>query len=129
MYFELSHDDGRLINLFLSIETPCLGHIHSNPKKPNEPHCHALTTTAQLSYASPALLADSTKPNISLLQDMPGAMLDRLLNLSSALCSDEEVTPVQAWNYLRSQPHFDFLETQSLQTLANKLREAVKCHG
>ncbi len=56
-------------------------------------------------------------------------MLDSLLALSSQLCADGEVTPVQAWNYIRSQPGFETLDVLRLRMLADSLGHAIKCHG
>lgn len=62
-------------------------------------------------------------------QDAPAAMLDRLLNLSPILSSDGEITPIQAWNYIRAQPYFGGLKPRLLMKLGDRLRVAVKCHG
>jgi hypothetical protein len=62
-------------------------------------------------------------------RDVPAVVLESLLSLSSELASDREVTPVQAWNYIRCRPQFGGLEVGSLARLARKLRDAVKCHG
>lgn len=57
-------------------------------------------------------------------------MLENLLSLSTEVCvSDDQITPVQAWNMIRSQPHFGGYELHSLQALAETLREVIKCHG
>ncbi|UKZ80779.1 hypothetical protein TrVFT333_008544 [Trichoderma virens FT-333] len=59
----------------------------------------------------------------------PAAVLDRLLNLAPSVSADGDVTPIQAWHYIRRQPHFGGFEMQSLNKLAERLREAAKCHG
>lgn len=57
-------------------------------------------------------------------------MLENLLALSTEVCaSDDQITPVQAWNLIRSQPHFGGFELQALQTLAETLRDIIACHG
>ena len=62
-------------------------------------------------------------------QEAPAAMLERLLNLSPILSSDGEITPIQAWNYIRAQPYFTGLKPRLLGKLGERLRSAVKCHG
>lgn len=59
----------------------------------------------------------------------PKELLNRLLDLSSSLCPEDEITPTQAWEYIRAQTNFGGLELYKFQALAGKLREAVKCHG
>lgn len=57
-------------------------------------------------------------------------MLENLLALSKEVCaSDDQITPVQAWNLIRSQPHFGGFELSGLQTLAETLRDIISCHG
>lgn len=51
------------------------------------------------------------------------------MGLSTALCSDQDVSPTQAWNYIRGRPLFGGLEAQHLGKLAVALRDTVKCHG
>lgn len=57
-------------------------------------------------------------------------MLENLLALSSQVgVSDDQITPVQAWNLIRYQPHFGGFEISALRTLAETLRDTIKCHG
>lgn len=61
---------------------------------------------------------------------LPAAMLENLLALSADVCpSDDKITPVQAWNLIRSQPYFGGFELSGLRTLAVVLRDVIKCHG
>ncbi|KAI5459240.1 hypothetical protein BGZ63DRAFT_390550 [Mariannaea sp. PMI_226] len=110
----------------LTLERPCLGHIHGDPSKPNEPSGHALTTSAVLLSTCPSQSPNDLTPSF---QNAPAALLDRLLTLSPSLSPDGEMTPVQAWNYIRRQPLFGGLNTRDLWALTGELREAVKCHG
>ncbi|KEY72616.1 hypothetical protein S7711_06252 [Stachybotrys chartarum IBT 7711] len=119
----------------LKIEEPCLGHLHGDPQKPNDPTGHALTASAQLAcisnhstsatqraYLSPPA---TTTPYLS----APEAMLERLLSLAPDLSCDGEITPIQAWNIIRSRPQFAGLDVQKLYMLSEALRKSVKCHG
>jgi len=55
--------------------------------------------------------------------------LERLLNFSQNLDLDGEVTPVQAWNYIRRHPAFEDIDIERLRTLTAKLVKAVVCYG
>jgi hypothetical protein len=126
----------------LALERPCLGHVHGNLDKPDEPGGHALTATAHLlaidsdpkhalchtSLPGSPARAQPTKGMVC--SNVPAALLENLLGLSAALGKDDaEVTPVQAWNYIRCRPQFGGLGVLRLGRLAEKLRDAVKCHG
>ncbi|KAJ6440209.1 Alpha-glucosidase 2 [Purpureocillium lavendulum] len=115
----------------LKIEEPCLGHIHGNLAKPDEPNGHALTTSAQLLASSHG---PTYTPGATLLpplpyHDAPVALLERLLSLAPDLSTYGEVTPIQAWNRIRYRPDFQGLDVHLVHTLADKLKEAAKCHG
>lgn len=62
-------------------------------------------------------------------EQAPKELLNRLLDLSSSLCPEDEITPTQAWEYISAQTNFGRIELYKFQALAGKLREAVKCHG
>ncbi|KAK1245240.1 hypothetical protein MKX08_004869 [Trichoderma sp. CBMAI-0020] len=113
----------------LTLERPCLGHVHGNPKKPNEPGGHALTATVQLQSALSLPPIDPQNPKPPPYQQAPAAVLDRLLNLAPSVSEDGDVTPIQAWHYIRHQPQFGGFEIQNLNRLAEKLLVAMKCHG
>ncbi|KAM0486036.1 hypothetical protein ACHAPX_000737 [Trichoderma viride] len=113
----------------LTLERPCLGHVHGNPKKPSEPGGHALTATVQLQAALSLPPIDPQNPKPPPYQQAPAAVLDRLLNLAPTVAEDGDVTPIQAWHYIRHQPHFGGFEIQNLNRLAEKLLVAMKCHG
>ncbi|KAF3763382.1 basic-leucine zipper transcription factor nucleus DNA binding regulation of transcription, DNA-dependent [Cryphonectria parasitica EP155] len=119
------------VEFVLSLEKPCLDHLHGNPDKPDDPSGHALTLSSQVCAVSSPTCVTSPVPAECLdYHALPATMLDNLLRLSKALCSsDREVTPVQAWDFLRSQQQFGMFELQSLQTLAQLLRDTIKCHG
>ncbi|KAL6871210.1 hypothetical protein J3F83DRAFT_646558 [Trichoderma novae-zelandiae] len=113
----------------LTLESPCLGHIHGNPKKPHEPSGHALTTTSQLHACLSLPPIDPENPEPPSCQNAPAAVLERLLNLAPSVSGDGDVTPIQAWHYIRRQPFFGGFEMQSVRRLAERLRDAAKCHG
>ncbi|KAJ9132391.1 hypothetical protein NKR19_g9327 [Coniochaeta hoffmannii] len=120
---------GAGIDFVLTLERPCLGHLDGNPDEPDQPTGHALTTSAQVLSTFPESSPGGDLVSAPLHLDVPTATLESLLSLSSELCLDEEVTPVQVWNYIRCQPQFGGLEARSLYRLSEILRDAVKCHG
>ncbi|KAL6809308.1 hypothetical protein GGI42DRAFT_317606 [Trichoderma sp. SZMC 28013] len=113
----------------LTLERPCLHHLHGNPKKPLEPHGHALTATVQLQASLSLPPIDPKNPVPPSYHNAPAAVLDRLLNLAPSVSPDGDVTPIQAWHFIRRQPQFGGFEVQRLNRLAERLREAAKCHG
>jgi hypothetical protein len=52
-----------------------------------------------------------------------------LLDLSTNLVLDDEVTPVQAWNYVRQHEAFSQIDVKLLRKLTQNLLAEVKCHG
>lgn len=112
------------------LEEPCLAHVHGDPTKPHETNGHELTTTSQLLHVCQSS-PPHTVASLSRIacESAPGAMLTRLLSLSPDLTSDGEVTPVQAWNHILCAPYFGGVNLRSIRELAEKLRDAVKCHG
>jgi hypothetical protein len=61
--------------------------------------------------------------------DTSSAILQRLLTLAPDLSVTGEMTPIQAWDYLRQRPQFGGLDMQRLRALGVALRDTVKCHG
>ncbi|POS79353.1 hypothetical protein DHEL01_v202238 [Diaporthe helianthi] len=120
------------VDFVLALEKPCLEHLHGDPEKPGDPSGHALTLSAQACAVScpnnttSPVARESIDPHA-----LPAAMLENLLALSKDVCpaSDDRITPVQAWNLIRSQPHFGGFELEGLRTLAVVLKDVVKCHG
>ncbi|EXA43177.1 hypothetical protein FOQG_13036 [Fusarium oxysporum f. sp. raphani 54005] len=115
----------------LKIEEPCLGHLHGDAKKPDEPGNHALTATAQLMAAcgDTSHTNNPRLPSSPAFGNTPSTMLERLLTLAPDLSNEDEMTPIQAWNNIRCRPNFGGFSTSSLGSLAAKLMKAAKCHG
>ncbi|KXH68256.1 hypothetical protein CSAL01_12213 [Colletotrichum salicis] len=115
----------------LRLESPCLEHIHGDPKKPDDSTGHVLTVSARtLSLqADPAQLNMKGPAGLPSYQGAPRDILERILALSPHVCFDGEMTPAQAWEYIRSQPHFGGIELRRLWALVDRLMEGIKCHG
>ncbi|KAI0443998.1 hypothetical protein F4803DRAFT_283213 [Xylaria telfairii] len=113
----------------LTLESPCVKHLYHSPDKAHEPGGHALTVSGQLAPAYPKSVFESHTAHETFCRDVPEKSLHSLLTLSSELCPESELTPIQAWHQIRSQPLFGGLEARSLWNLAAKLRDAATCHG
>ncbi|KFX93652.1 hypothetical protein O988_06688 [Pseudogymnoascus sp. VKM F-3808] len=116
------------VEFVLTLESPCLGHIQGNPDEPEAPSGHVLTASAPLLFRAPSIAAG---PHICTTTpwEAPSSGLERLLNLSQGLVLDGEVTPVQAWNYIRQRVGPQGLEVEKLRALTEKLLKEVSCHG
>jgi hypothetical protein len=106
----------------LTLEQPCLGHLHGDPDSPHESNNHALTVSSKLcSYASTTIPSAKSAPH---------DILEAMLRLSPALgVPGAGLTPVQAWHKVCTQPQFARLELGTLQALATTLKDLVQCHG
>lgn len=90
-----------------------------------------MTVSAQLltvtnSIPSPEMISEGCVPSYD---TAPENLLHRMLDLAPTLCSDDEITPVQAWNHIQRQPNFGGIAVKRVQVLAENMRKQVKCHG
>ncbi|KAK6829412.1 hypothetical protein PG989_005816 [Apiospora arundinis] len=117
------------MDFVLTLERPCLDHLAGDPHDAHAPTGHALTVSSQLLCVAPT----APHPPSHLACPMPGLaprdLLDDLLRLSYSLCSDGELTPAQAWRYIRCQPGVALLRVGALRRLAEHLLRDGKCHG
>ncbi|CAK7219676.1 hypothetical protein SBRCBS47491_003927 [Sporothrix bragantina] len=111
----------------LTLEQPCLAHLHGDPSKPEESNNHALTVSGKLCAMSGAPQTNPAKPID--FSTAPKTILESMLSLSTALAPDSGLTPVQAWHRVRARPEFARLELSNVQALAATLRDLVQCHG
>ncbi|KAI3327362.1 hypothetical protein HD806DRAFT_486878 [Xylariaceae sp. AK1471] len=113
----------------LTLESPCINHLYPSPDNVYEPGGHALTVSGQLAPSYPKSVFESHTAHKTFCREVPEELLHSLLTLSSELCPESEITPIQAWNRIRCQPLFGGLEVRNLWILAEKLRDAATCHG
>ncbi|KAK6857706.1 hypothetical protein PG995_005405 [Apiospora arundinis] len=117
------------MDFVLTLERPCLDHLAGDPHDAHAPTGHALTVSSQLLCVAPT----APHPPGRLACPLPGLaprdLLDNLLRLSYSLCSDGELTPAQAWRYIRCQPGVALLRVGALRRLAEHLLRDGKCHG
>ena len=119
-----------------SLEKPCLGHIFGDPNTPNLATGHCLTASSQLLTISGNRDTIPTPDPLPISQGMSKVMLENLLRLAPQVNArsrdnddDWEVTPIQAWDWLRQLAHFRHVEVSSLKRLANEVGRLAKCHG
>ncbi|GME37269.1 hypothetical protein V496_02074 [Neofusicoccum parvum] len=119
------------LNFVLTLESPCLPHAHDHGGARPDPTGHALT-------ASAALLARCPRPDDPLALppadavawETTSAGLERLLDLSGRIDTDGELTPVQAWDYIRCHPRFaELRDAERLWSLTTEVAREVKCAG
>ena len=58
-----------------------------------------------------------------------GAIIKELLNLSSSINLEGEMTPVEAWHRLHQHPDFYRLDRPAIEALKRELGPAVRCCG
>ncbi|KAI1283348.1 hypothetical protein F5Y07DRAFT_349396 [Xylaria sp. FL0933] len=114
----------------LALERACITHNYPGPDTVHEVNGHGLTVTGQLAPTYPMTAFESPRAHETFCRELPEQSLHSLLTLSSELRHHEsEVTPIEAWHYIRSQPYFGGMEARNLYRLIGQLQEAAKCHG
>jgi hypothetical protein len=114
-------------NLLPSLESPCLPHIDIDTSTtPETGHAHTVSACLLHNHPSPP----GQRLDSSVTWNVPGASIEQLLLLSKSVpLADGEVTPVQAWEYLRSHEQFAGLEVGRWEALKDKLVGFVRCYG
>ncbi|CAI9628269.1 unnamed protein product [Alternaria burnsii] len=123
------------MDFVLTLESPCLPHIdvaspHSSSSDTDPPTStgHALTVSACLFHHHPS--PPGQRQLSPATWEVPHASIDQLLALSGSVpLQDGEVTPVQAWDYVRRQEQFTGLEAGRWESLKLSLTSLVQCHG
>ncbi|KNG51581.1 hypothetical protein TW65_91067 [Stemphylium lycopersici] len=131
------------MDFVLTLESPCLPHIDvdvsptatapssqtsASTPNPSITTGHALTLSACVFHSHPSPAGHRQRSSTA--WHVPRASLRQLLALSSSIPLDDgEVTPVQAWEYVRRQEGFSALEVSRWEGLKEKLVAGVKCYG
>jgi hypothetical protein len=89
---------------------------------------HALTVSATLMYQRPVEPSHQDQHSQQAWR-VPHSGIERLLELSSSIPLDGELTPVQAWDHIRRNPQYKGLDVERYRTLKEKLARLVKCYG
>ncbi|RMZ72511.1 BZIP-type transcription factor [Pyrenophora seminiperda CCB06] len=121
------------MDFVLTLESPCLEHIDIAPTHdPNVTSCastgHSLTLSACVFHNHPS--QPGQRQHSSTPWEIPQASISTLLALSANIpLQESEVTPVQAWDYVRRQEQFAGLEVARWECLKEKLLGFVRCYG
>jgi hypothetical protein len=120
-------------SIYSSLERPCLPHLRGShldyDDRAETPSEYALLASRDLFTASLQLwrpsLRDRSKPES---YDVSVAEIERLLNTSLNIgVKDDEVTPVQIWNFLMNFTIQEDQQREVLEKLAEELCKHVKC--
>lgn len=71
----------------------------------------------------------SPKQNPNASWTASGAIIKELLNLSSSINLEGEITPVEAWRLLHLHPEFSRLDRRGVEALKKHLSTATRCCG
>jgi valyl-tRNA synthetase len=112
------------IDFVLALEHPCMPHIPSHADPPStDPANHIMMASTPLVARSPYT------PQLNQTWTASGAIIKELLNLSSSINLEGELTPVEAWHRLHQHPDFWRLDRQQIQKLKRELSTKVSCCG
>ena len=80
--------------------------------------------------ASTPLVARAPEaPHVNQSWTTSGSIIKELLNLSSGINLEGEITPVEAWHRLHNHPDFWRLNRKHINKLKSELSTAVRCCG
>ncbi|KAI4161690.1 MAG: hypothetical protein LQ342_004698 [Letrouitia transgressa] len=114
------------VDFVLALEHPCMAHIpHPADAPTNDPSNHMLLISTPLMSRAP----DPPQPNESRSWTANASIIKELLNLSSSINLEGEITPVEAWHQLRQHPEFSKLDKWGLEKLKADLSASVRCCG
>ena len=121
------------VDFVLDLEKPCLSH-HGPEVHDGEFSGHKLMVqTPIMAHSSTPQHVFNMKPRGELPNDatwtVPAVEVDRLLNLSSRLSLEGEITPIEAWQKIKQHPGFATLDKQRLEQLKTILLPEVQCYG
>ncbi|KAL8712852.1 MAG: hypothetical protein Q9220_003060 [cf. Caloplaca sp. 1 TL-2023] len=110
------------VDFVLALEHICMAHLPHPADQPSEnPSNHALMMSTAIVSRAP------NPPQVNTSWTANGAMIKELLNLSSAISLDGEITPVEAWHRLRQHPAFSRLNRNAIDKIKADLSASVRC--
>ena len=121
------------VDFVLDLERPCLSH-HGPEVHDGEFSGHRLMVQAPImaSSSTPSPVYNM-KPGGELPNNatwtVPAVEVERLLNLSSRLSLEGELTPIEAWQRIKQHPGFATLDRGRLQQLKAVILPEVQCYG
>lgn len=111
------------IDFVLALEHPCMPHIPYQDPASADPANHMMMASTPLMARSP------DPPQFNSTWTASGAIIKELLNLSSSINLEGEITPVEAWHRLHDHPDFWKLDRAQIERLKRELSTAVRCCG
>jgi hypothetical protein len=95
-------------------------------QQPDIPNGHAFTMTASMLHLCEN--SGSSAQNLNPTR-IPRKTVERLLELSSELTTDDHLTPTQVWALLNGHPRFADISKTKVASLAKALVNHTKCYG
>jgi len=111
------------IDFVLALEHPCMSHIPYGDPESTDPANHMMMASTPLVARAPEA------PQVNQTWTTSGTIIKELLNLSSSINLDGEITPVEAWHRLHNHPDFWRLDRNQINDLKIELSTAVSCCG
>lgn len=111
------------IDFVLALEHPCMSHIPYQDPPSADPANHMMMASTPLMARAP------DPPQFNSTWTASGATIKALLNLSSSINLEGEITPVEAWHRLYDHPEFWKLNRDQIENLKRELSTAVQCCG
>ncbi|KAL8760631.1 MAG: hypothetical protein Q9184_003191 [Pyrenodesmia sp. 2 TL-2023] len=113
------------VDFVLALEHPCMPHLpHPSDPPTDDPSNHALLLSTPLVSRAPKTFK---QPDASWQAN--AFMIKELLNLSSAINLEGEITPVEAWQRLRQHPGFGRLDKWAFDRIKAELSTSARCCG
>ncbi|KIW07713.1 hypothetical protein, variant [Verruconis gallopava] len=119
------------IDFVLTLEKPCQDHMQMllvrSEDSDGEISGHVLMATCP---PHSHILDKPEEKYPHKVSDLPGAELEKLLNLSAQLPIAEcELPPVRAWAMIRNHPRFTELTKEECEALRDELAPKIRCYG
>ena len=112
------------IDFVLALEHPCMPHLLYSTNLPTEdPANHVMMASSPLLARAPGA------PKLNQTWSASGAIIKELLNLSSSINLEGEITPVEAWHRLHQHADFWRLDHKQIEGLKRELSMTVRCCG
>ncbi|CAF9924113.1 hypothetical protein IMSHALPRED_006108 [Imshaugia aleurites] len=111
------------IDFILALEHPCIPHLPYQDPPSTDPANHMMMASTPLMARSP------DPPQFNSSWTASGTIIKELLNLSSSINLEGEITPVEAWHRLHDHPDFWRLNRDQIESLKQELSTKVRCCG
>ena len=121
------------VDFVLDLERPCLSHhgpeVHDGGLSGHK----LMVQTPIMAHSNTPRAVFNMKPGEEIPSNatwtVPATEVDKLLNLSTRLSLEGEITPIEAWQKIKQHPGFATLDRQRLEQLKAVLLPEVQCYG